>query len=885
MKIHIICIAIIVLISTSVYAEDIPECNFDESMCPDCGTLTKAKITGSYSGYGTGPTLTCEYDIGTSPGQKSPDRMTFYYKCFKTAEEATIYIDYGKEEQKDGPPPFCTGDYCGLFGTYSAHCVGGGVHIGCSGNYYTADNIAAHMKLALIGKDILCNDCFKKIDEMSSCQKALKEAPEFKGIPIRLHIDDHPLKHLQVEIDGKKYTTDENGIVDVPENGEVKLWFRYVTDKEYFEIYVASMKKPLEFTLTIEDGIVKKTTVDTGLEVLNIEEEYKVEDFDFANLVVEEIYHTARRYVHIAEALEFYQDLGVEFDKPVDVVTFMHHGTTALYLDYKIYIDDIFCDSHEYSPFLEYHEFSHYAMNQMYGDEFYNELLKSPNHGGFANPTTTDSWIEGFAAFMPVVIANHYDRWWADYPLERRPSFYPLAGSLDANYKPWQKEGKAEEFAIAGFLWDYIDGESLDQGNVGWGVDLLYACVFGDFLGWDENEDKKLTAEEIYVGQIIGNYGSSGGFGSPDTVEWNYDMIKMGKEMEEYFDLEPDMELFERYDDGDGFLDKNELKKMGDILNAKDYNPVIDDWLKYYDDGDNKISREEAKHLLKGYEIIMEISKGKPISKRDDVVNWIKDERIIKYIDDNGMRPLKDEMSAREFSEYLLKQTAENDDDSMEWSFDVLWDVALSKKHKDFTSVLESLVDYSNDEKYLEAFTELEIIHGMYQREGLGNGVYDIGEAYTDSNKNRKWDQGEKYVDYPFSWNVQEGDILGAPSNYERIGRRSTPYFRGNYIKAPKGEYEITYIIKDGMKIIDIVGYTANSDGMLYVPVPPDSIVSVSSKDESIVFTSDLVEENFEEIIKRGYIAEIEKSNNYWIWIVTILICIAIVFYVRRKKK
>ena len=849
-------------------------CYLTKDKCPPCSidgmTLTTSRE--SPPSYGIIRKVKCYY--GPYP---EPDYVELAFKCYESPEKAEAQFNY-KDDPSEKIRP-------GLFSErnpLNKTCYDIGNNKVSCGETVLYESYIIGIN-AVMSYDYDESIALKRIEAAKECISQM-EPPEFKGIPLQLMYEDHPLKHLQVEIDGKKYTTDENGIVDVPENGEVKLWFRYVTDKEYFEIYVASMKKPLEFILTIEDGIVKKTTVETGVEVVNSEDEYKVEDFDFArHSLVEEVYHTSRRYVHIAEALEFYQDLGVEFDKPVDVVTFMHHGETASYLDYKIYIDDIFCYSHEYCPFLEYHEFSHYAMNQMYGDEYYNELLKSPNHGGFANPTTTDSWIEGFAAFMPVVIANHYDRWWADYPLERHPSFYPLAGSLDANYKPWEKEGKAEEFAIAGFLWDYIDGESLDQGNVGGDVDMLYGLVFGDFCGFDENEDKKITAEEFYVGQIIGNYGASGGFGSPDTVEWNYDMIKMGKEMEEYFNLEPDMELFERYDDGDGFLDKNELKKMGDILNAKDYNPVIDDWLEYYDDGDNKISREEAKHLLKGYEIIMEISKGKPISKRDDVVNWIKDERIRNYIDDNGLRPLKDEMSAREFSEYLLKQTAENDDDSMEWSFEALWGECLSKKHEDFTSVIACLE--SDDEEFLEKFDKLMILHGMYQRKSPGDGVYNVGEAYTDSNKNKKWDSEEPYVDYPFSWNAQKGDLLGAPSNYERIGRQSTPYFAGNYIKAPKGEYEITYVIKDGMKIIDIVGYTANSGGMLYVPVPPDSIVSVSSKDESIVFTSDLVEDNFEEIIKRGYIAEIEKSNNYWIWIVTILICIAIIFYVRRKKK
>lgn len=893
MRIHIICIIVIILLSTPVYAENMPEYdiyNLDESMCPNCENLTKAVVLVSYDdlGYGRYNKLMCVYDLETRDGHVGPDKMTFSYLFFKTAEEASIWVNYYQNEKQNEingvAPPFYRADNRVLPIDSQPEWMETPYSAVATGNYYTTDNIAARMSInfhstsrgfdgsTVPWQDMTKEEALKKVEEMSSCQKELKEPPEFKGIPIRLHIDDHPLKNLKVIINDKTYTTNENGEVKIPENGEATLQFIYFDDKEYFSIYVFDETQPLELQIKTENGIVTEGILKHGEGSTSIRIDKKITDFNFENLAGE-LYSTAQRYVHLSEALEFYQDLGVDFKKPVKVVTFVQYDGIACYSGYKIFIDSsVSSANHKWFPFTEYHEFSHYAMNQMYGDEYFTELLKSPNHGGFANPTTTDSWMEGFAAFMPVVIANHYDRWWTDRPLEKRPSYYPMAGSLDANYKAWEREGKAEEFAIAGFLWDFIDGEKLNYTGVKLSDDMYWQF----FEIWDDNKDKKVTAEEMYVGQIMDIYSSSAEL---DYTSW-YQMIEMGKDMEDYFDLEPDMELFDKYDDGDGFLDEQELDKMSDILNDDGFGS---EWLKYYDDGDRKISKEEAKHLLKGYEIIMEISKGQEVSDRNDVKEWVEDKRIRDYIDENGMRPIKDEISPSEFTEYMLEHISGDSDDTIEWSFDVLWEDVLSKKHPDFTSVLESL-DSDVDENYMDGLGELVLLHGMYQTKSQGDGVYNVGEAYADTNKNKSWDGGEIFIDYPSSWDFGDNDVVGAPSNYERIGRRSTPYFEGNYIKAPEGEYEITYLIKDGMKIIDIVGYTDYSDGMMYVPIPSDSIVSVSSEDDQLVFTSKSFEENYEEIVKRGYVGEIKKSNNNWIWVL-ILISIVMIFYVRRKKK
>ncbi len=669
---------------------------------------------------------------------------------------------------------------------------------------------------------------------------------------LKLHFKQRPLKNLKVIIDDTVHTTNQAGEVEIPTTGEATIQFVYLDGIELFSICVATEQKPFELFVKTAGGKITEGTLRAGNESTRITINKNINAFDFEN-TPEELIASAKRYVHIAEALEFYQDMGVAFDKSLKVVTFVNYPGRAAYLDNKIMITNaLSVSTHGWSPFTEYHEFNHYAMHQMYGDVLWEEMLESPNHGGFANPTTTDSWMEGFAAFMAVVIANHYDKWWTDNPLERRPSFYPMAGSLDVNYKAWEKEGKAEEFAIAGFLWDFIDGDSMPPALAAEAEDFFNLF----FSIYDHDGDGILTAEELYVGQIMDSYAKNPEL---DPVKWHH-MIEMGKDMDAYFDLAPDMELFDAYDmDGDGFLDLEELKRMSDILND-DGSFVPYEWLKHYDNGDNRISRTEGASLLKGYAIVMDVSGGQEVSRREDVKRWVRDKRITDYIDANGIKPGKNEISAREFADNVLRAISQKDDDPMEWSFDVLWQDVLSKKHRDFSSVLDSL--YIDDHAYMQALEEMFLLHGMYQRKSRGDGTYNAGEAYSDTNRNGRWDFGEPYIDYPYSWNVAEGDLFGsAPSNYQRIGRESTPYFRGNYVKAPMGEYVIAYLIKEGMRIKDVVGYTAYSDGMLYVPVPPGSLVTVSAGEEAVVFSSAAVEASFDEIIKRGYVTEIKNGQ------------------------
>ncbi len=102
----------------------------------------------------------------------------------------------------------------------------------------------------------------------------------------------------------------------------------------------------------------------------------------------------------------------------------------------------------------EYHEFGHHFMADGFGDA----MPRSPgdeNHAGYyVNPSSTDSWREGWAEFYSMMVAKHVDQ-------EIRPELYRVEGvylNLEFDYRPWMAMGTAEELAVAGLLLDLEDG-------------------------------------------------------------------------------------------------------------------------------------------------------------------------------------------------------------------------------------------------------------------------------------------------------------------------------------------------------------------------------------------------------------------------------------------
>lgn len=180
-------------------------------------------------------------------------------------------------------------------------------------------------------------------------------------------------------------------------------------------------------------------------------------------------------YIHFTEAYEFYADYlkeDIHLNLPLKIVAFSTDPTIkkdrARYesdgIDSYIYISprESIPESELRPASREYHEFSHYMMANTYGREpepVVTDHGENVNHGGFLNPSTTDSWAEGFAHFMAGAIAERTQVAATAMGEPLNPcdgaSYY---GALEDNYRPWEYNGEVEEAAVAGTLWDIFDG-------------------------------------------------------------------------------------------------------------------------------------------------------------------------------------------------------------------------------------------------------------------------------------------------------------------------------------------------------------------------------------------------------------------------------------------
>ena len=100
----------------------------------------------------------------------------------------------------------------------------------------------------------------------------------------------------------------------------------------------------------------------------------------------------------------------------------------------------------------EYHEFGHAMM----ADSFGNLMPGRPdhtNHAGYSNPTSTDSWAEGFAEWFAMMVERETagGAWW----------LYPTGGwhSLEDDRQA-TAPGSNEEVSVAGILVDMVDSSA-----------------------------------------------------------------------------------------------------------------------------------------------------------------------------------------------------------------------------------------------------------------------------------------------------------------------------------------------------------------------------------------------------------------------------------------
>jgi peptide/nickel transport system substrate-binding protein len=121
----------------------------------------------------------------------------------------------------------------------------------------------------------------------------------------------------------------------------------------------------------------------------------------------------------------------------------------------------------------EYHELGHYLHNDMYYPSSNLASGRGTPHAGYSNGGTNDSFVEGFAEFVALLVAERYDQ------LEGGLPKYPTGThrhNLEQDIKVWgdivrmfrlddgrvvpyynPERWDGEEFAVAGLLWDLHD--------------------------------------------------------------------------------------------------------------------------------------------------------------------------------------------------------------------------------------------------------------------------------------------------------------------------------------------------------------------------------------------------------------------------------------------
>ncbi|MFH1400337.1 MAG: hypothetical protein ABIH41_02360, partial [Nanoarchaeota archaeon] len=176
-----------------------------------------------------------------------------------------------------------------------------------------------------------------------------------------------------------------------------------------------------------------------------------------------DIHHFSIMYKHMVEAIEFWRGQGINIDYKLPILVQSGYGGNATYYsptDGDIYISrrDSGVNSSNRPKNREYHELNHHVMWSMYGSwPRVSTTFTAPNtnHGGYINPTTTDSFMEGFAEFFSLVIADTYN--------QSRPDVYASWGTLEKTHKAWNNQGLDEELAVAAVLWDLYDAKNDDK--------------------------------------------------------------------------------------------------------------------------------------------------------------------------------------------------------------------------------------------------------------------------------------------------------------------------------------------------------------------------------------------------------------------------------------
>ncbi|MFH0861439.1 MAG: hypothetical protein V1875_00270 [Candidatus Altiarchaeota archaeon] len=313
----------------------------------------------------------------------------------------------------------------------------------------------------------------------------------------------HPMRYMVIslEIDAKEYdgVTNDNGeyeFKDVkglepdaknPPTAVLKAELSYVRGGKNYIVLPAG-SAPMELDLKFNLRSAADMSKDMDFRVITLGkavQKAKVGDDEYSspNYYVDQIDHFSGIYYYLSDSVEFALTklkANIDYKLPVEVLI---EGNSTFYapVDSRIQIGlrDASYDSGNRPKNREYHEFAHHIMYAQYGAWPPDRLMPGTNnHDGFINPSTADSYMEGFAEFMAVAMAEGSK----DPDIAQPPQQYMWLYNLDNKYKPWMIKGTVEELAVAGILWDlHKSGETSFSIEEMWGILKVKRRNFYDY--------------------------------------------------------------------------------------------------------------------------------------------------------------------------------------------------------------------------------------------------------------------------------------------------------------------------------------------------------------------------------------------------------------------
>ncbi|MDW7731144.1 MAG: hypothetical protein SCH66_01805 [Methanolobus sp.] len=390
--------------------------------------------------------------------------------------------------------------------------------------------------------------------------------------------DGNPMSYVEVQAKVKGQTfngrADADGNFQIPlsieldeKENDVKLDFWVIfsygrDDKNYFKVYDLDGNTYNAVWYYQELAIIDQQNVEVPIRLDGSPDPKKRSSTGF----ISDMKSLSVIYAHTAEAVDFCLvelDADIDYKLPVEVLVGNNNQQTLYSPDQSrilISSNDAGYSNSNRPKNREYHEFAHHLMYATYGDWTNgSKVAGTQNHDGFLNPNTGDSYEEGFAEFMALVIS---DKWGDSNPADgqTKSDIYASFGSLENNYQPWDNRGYAEEFAVASLLWDIYDSDNDDGDSITMSIENIWSVLkvqrndFSDYYVAFKEASPSKAAE---IDKLFIEHGFFA-----DTTEGN------GKR--DRFEGFRDANNNRRYDAGEIFFDLGCLNSTKEIEYKKD---------------------------------------------------------------------------------------------------------------------------------------------------------------------------------------------------------------------------------------------------------------------------------------------------------------------------